>query len=442
MQIITRRHALTLGAGAAALAATGAHAQLRATAADTPAPNLPIERGATLRMLRPVRFVQPDEDIWRASVAKFAQQHGIEVRVDFVGWEDINQQTAVTANTGAGPDIIVGFNEAPVLYADKLIETTDIAEYLGKRYGGWMPVAEKYGKRHGTNNWIGIPFGGTAGPLVYRKSALQQVGMQAPALDMPGFLEMCRKLKQANKPAGFALGNAVGDGNGFANWLVWSHGGSLTDESGAVSINSPQTINALNYLKELYPTFIPGTISWGDISNNRAYAGNECWLTSNGVSLYFALKNDPATRAIAEDTEHVEMPHGIAGGWPSAPLTLNAMVFKHSRFPNASKALLAFLMEKEQYEPWLNANLGYWAQPLNAYATAAVWESDPKIAIFKNSMNNRFWNGYKGPITEASGQANAEYVMVQMCAAVASGQSTPQEAAREAERRARRIFRR
>ena len=76
---------------------------------------------------------------------------------------------------------------------------------------------------------------------------------------MAGVLELCKKLKAAGKPAGFALGNAVGDGNGFANWILWSHGASLLDEKGDVIINSKETIEALKYLKELYPTFIPGT---------------------------------------------------------------------------------------------------------------------------------------------------------------------------------------
>lgn len=100
-------------------------------------------------------------------------------------------------------------------------------------------------------------------------------------------------------------------------------------------------------MKELYPTFVDGgTISWGDISNNQAYAANTLFVTSNGGQACTALKNDPATRAIADDTEHSVMPLGVANSWPSAPLTLNAMVFKHSRFPNAAKALLAFLMEQ------------------------------------------------------------------------------------------------
>jgi multiple sugar transport system substrate-binding protein len=417
--IITRRSILGAGVGMAALAAGGeALAQIQTRGdASVAAPRLPIENGATLRILRPVRFVAPDEEIFRANAARFTQQTGVQVRVDFVGWEDI--------------------------YVDKLVEVSDIAEYLGKKYGGWMFGGEKLGKRHGTNNWIGLPMGGTSGPLIWRKSAVNEVGFQAPPNDLPSVLELCRRLRRANKPAGFALGNAMGDGNGFANWLMWSHGASIIDESGAVSVNSPQTLAALNYLRELYPTFVDGgTIAWGDISNNQAYAANTCWLTQNGVSLYFALKNDPATRAIADDSEHSVMPLGVANSWPNAPLTLNAMVFRHSRFPNAAKAFLTFMMETEQYEPWLNANLGYWAHPLNAYRAAPVWTSDPKITIFRDAMNNQFWNGYKGPISEASGQANAEYVLVQMFASVAAGQATPDAAMREAERRSRRIFRR
>ncbi|WP_144186493.1 ABC transporter substrate-binding protein [Elioraea rosea] len=439
--IITRRDTLMLGASAAAAVALSGGAGAQIQRANVNPPSWPIESGASLRMLRPVRFVQPDEEVFRANCARFTQQTGVQVRVDFVGWEDITQQTAVTANTGAGPDVIIGFNESPHIYVDKLVDLTDVAEYLGARYGGWLAMAQRYGKRHGTNNWIGIPFGASGGPLVWRKSAVNELGFQAPPDDHAGFLDLSKKLKAANKPSGFALGNAVGDGNGFANWLVWSHNGFLVDPDGNVAINSPETIAALEYLKELYATFIPGTIAWGDISNNRAYAAQELWLTANGVSLYFALKNDPATAPIAADTEHSLLPKGKAAASPMAGLTLNAMTFRHSRYPNAAKALIAFLMEAEQYDPWLQANLGYWSQPLAAYAASPVWQSDPKVAIFRDVMRSDYWIGYKGPISQASAAANADYIMVQMCAAVASGQSTPQQAAREAERRAQRFFR-
>jgi multiple sugar transport system substrate-binding protein len=230
---ITRRDALGLALSAAAFAATGAAAQTPSNiieAAEVAAPALPIEKSASLRMLRPVRFVQPDEDVFRANAKVFTDKTGVEVKVDFVGWEDINQQTAVTANSGAGPDIIIGFSDAPHIYVDKLIELTDVADYLDKRYGGWLTLARRYGRKNKSTNWIGLPFGAASGPLVYRKSIIQAAGYDRVPDDHTGFLMLCQKLKAAGKPAGFALGNAVGDGNGFASWLLWSHNASLLDE--------------------------------------------------------------------------------------------------------------------------------------------------------------------------------------------------------------------
>ena len=441
--IITRRSLLAAStAGMAATAIGDAGAQI--TAREATPPNLPIESGASLSMLRPVRFVPADEEVWRANCARFTQKTGVPVKVDFVGWEDISQQTAVTANTGAGPDLIVGFDEAPHIYVDKLVELTDVAEYLDKRYGPWLAMAKRYGQSSKGTNWIGLPFGSTGGPLVWRKSALQQVGYDAPPDDLGKFLDLAKKLKAAGKPMGFALGNAVGDGNGFASWMVWAHGAWLVNEDGSVGINTPQAIEAMTYLRDLYPSFIPGTTAWNDVSNNRAYTSQELWLTQNGVSLYFSLKNsdDAAIRAIADDTYITLLPKGKANSTPNAGLTMNAMVFKHSRYPNAAKALLTFLFESEQYDPWLQACVGYWSQPLEAYSKSPVWESDPKIGVFRNTMRSEFWNGYKGPISEASASASKDYVLVQMCAAAATGQSTPEQAVREAARRAERYFRR
>ena len=358
-----------------------------------------------------------------------------------MGWEDIRPQTAVVANTGTGPDIVIGWGDDPHIYADKVVEVTDVAEYLGQRYGGWAFLAQKYGKRHNSQNWIGLPIGGNMGPINYRISAVKEAGFSSIPDDHAGFLKLCQALKAINKPAGFALGNAVGDANGTANWLLWTHGATLVDDDGKVTINSPQTVAALHYLKQWYPTFVPGTLAWNDVSNNRAFAGQELFLTANGVSLYFAVKNDPNTRAIADDMDHALLPRGLATSHPSSATVMNAMLFKHAKYPNAARAFLAYMMESEQYDPWMTACLGYWVYPLKAYAASGVWTSDPKLALFRDTMDNRYWSGFSGPISQASGAVAADYVLVQMCASVASGQATPEAAAKEAERRTRRFYR-
>jgi len=440
MNIITRRNTLALGAGALAAAALPGAGHSAIPVANVEPPKMDFEKGATLRVLRPTKFVDPDETIWRQSTDKFVKATGVPVRVDFIGWEDLRPQTAVAARTGAGPDIVVGWPDDPHLYTDKILDLSELADYLGRKYGGWYFLAEKYAQKWGTKTWIAIPMGGSSGPCVYRESWVKAAGFDKIPNDLEQFLKLCQALQKINHPVGFALGNAVGDANAYCNWLLWAHGGYMVDDDGKVTLNRKQTIDALKYAKEMYPTMISGTLGWGDPSNNKAFIAGDISLTSNGVSIYYALKNDPKMAEVAADTNHAHMPAGLVGKPPESALILNAMVFKHTKFPNAAQQYLRFMMEQEQYEPWLTGCIGYWAQPLKAYAQAAVWTSDPKIAVYKDSCANEFWNGYKGPITAASGAATADYVNVHMFAAVASGSATPEDAAAEAEKRAQRYY--
>ena len=55
----------------------------------------------------------------------------------------------------------------------------ELAGYLGKKYGGWYFLAEKYGKKWGTNDWISLPMGGSSGPCVYRISWVKEAGFDA-----------------------------------------------------------------------------------------------------------------------------------------------------------------------------------------------------------------------------------------------------------------------
>ena len=60
--------------------------------------------------------------------------------------------------------------------------------------------------------------------------------------------------------------------------MLWAHGGYLVDKNDKVIINSPETVKALEYVKALYDTFIPGTASWNDSSNNKAFLAGELHL--------------------------------------------------------------------------------------------------------------------------------------------------------------------
>ena len=441
MNSFTRRGSLAAGA---ALVAAGQAVAQGIPAANTPPPRLTPEPGARLRVLRPARFVEPDEVIFTANTRKFSQATGVEVRVDYVGWDDMPAQTAVAANTGQGPDVIIGFGADPHLYADKVVEVTDIAEYLGAKYGGWYPLAETYGRRFNSRDWLGVPMGGSGSPSLYRISAVRAAGFDGVPSDLGQFLRLCEGLKRGGKPCGFALSHAPGDAPGYANWLLWSHGGRLLDEQGRVALESAATLRALEYSRAMQATMIEGTMGWNGVSNNRAFIGGDLGLTQNGVSVYFALKNatDADQRAMAADTDHAEMPRGEASAAPQSGLVLNAMVMRHSRAQQAAKAYITFMMEAEQYDPWLTGSLGYWSQPLRAYGQSAVWRSDPKIRVFSATLDTPFHDAYSGPITAGSAAVAANWVLVDMFARVATGQSSAQDSMREAVRAAQRHLRR
>jgi multiple sugar transport system substrate-binding protein len=441
---LTRRDSIKLGAGVVAGASLlgPGRAFAQYATSDVAPPDLPIEDGASLRVLRPSKFVQGDETLFLENTKKFTEQTGVDVRVDSESWEDLRPKTAVAANVGSGPDIVLAWSDDPHQFEGTTLELTDIAEYLGKKYGGWYPLAERSGRGSEGGPWIAMPIGASGGRVVYRKSWVNEAGYDSIPGDLDGFLELCRKLQQNGHPPGLALGNAVGDANAWCKWVVWTHGGYLADEEDNVTINSPETIEALKYAKALYETFIPGTLSWLDPSNNKAFLAGEIGLTQNGISIYYAAKNseDPAVRELAEDIHHARMPIGPVGMPTERCLMVNSMVFDYTPYPNAAKQYLRFMMEQDQYAPWLEACIGYWNHPLQAYEDHPIWTSDPKHEVYATVIRDSLWDGYKGSLGEASAATLAEFVIVQMVAAACAGQLTPEEAAAEAERRAKRYY--
>jgi multiple sugar transport system substrate-binding protein len=438
MSNFVRRDFLKTSAVVAAGAAIGPAMWVKdASAQWTGAP----EKGAKLRVLRWSRFVQGDIDQYTVNVKKFSEKYGVEVRVDNEGWEDVRPKAAVAANTGAGPDIILSTNDDANLYPDKLLDVTDVATYLGKKYGGWYPVCDPYLRPDG-KKWIGVPLGVAGVCLVYRESHVKAAGFNEFPRDTDGFLKLCKALKEKGTLPGFALGNATGDGNTWCNWLVWAFGGKLVDKDNKVVIDSPETIKALEFAKEMYGTFVPGTLSWLDPNNNKAFLDGQISLTNNGISVYYAAKNstDPKVKEMAADINHANMPIGPVGRPSEFQLFFNQLIFKYTKYPKAAKEFLRFMMEDEQVNPWVQASIGYVTPALQAYEKHPIWTSDPKHTPYRNSMKGMLPSGHAGKMGYASAGALADFIVVNMVAEAASGSKTPKEAAERAQKRAERYY--
>src|ERR1700754_2400393 len=194
MPEFNRRKFLEGSAGVAAAATVGTGAAVFAPAAQAQTLAYKPEKDAKLRVLRWSRFVQGDIDAYMANVKKFTEKTGVEVRVDNEGWEDVRPKAAVAANTGAGPDIILSTNDDANLYPDKLLDVTDVCEYLGKKYGGWDPAWLSFLEPEG-RKWIGVPLGSAGSMMVYRESVLKSAGFDTFPKTTDDYLRMLKAVK-------------------------------------------------------------------------------------------------------------------------------------------------------------------------------------------------------------------------------------------------------
>jgi multiple sugar transport system substrate-binding protein len=439
----TRRDALKAGAaiaGAGALEAANLAAFAQAWAQ---ASRWKPEKGAKLQLLRWKRFVQSEEDGFMALVAAFTKATGVPVTVLNESLDDVQPKASVAANTGQGPDIFWGLYSLPHLFPAKCMDVTDVADYLGKKYGGWVPSAVTYGKSG--KGWIAIPVGYNGNLINYRQSMIEKAGFKSIPMDTTGFMELMKALKAKSVAGGFALGRASGDGNAWVHWCLWAFGGNLVDAKDKVILNSPQTVKALEYAKEMSTHFVPGCAAWNDSFNNKAFLESQVSLTNNGVSIYAAAKanagKDPKAKEVMDDMNHSLWPVGPVGKPTEFHVAYPMLGMRYTKFPQATKAFLAFTLEAENYNPWLQAAVAYITHPLNAYDANPVWTSDAKLSVARDCAKRTLTAGGLGSVGEKAASALADFVILDMFASVCTDRASIKDAISVAERQARRIYR-
>jgi multiple sugar transport system substrate-binding protein len=142
-----------------------------------------------------------------------------------------------------------------------------------------------------------VPYHQRSGGGWYRKDAFDEAG-----IDMPVDVRVYEKLREValavSKPDEEFYGwgitpNRSGDGDSFINRVKTGYGAAWQDETGMyITTNSPETIDAMNFIKETFTdpkweTMLPpGILSWNDTANNEAYLGAKIAYTENAGTVY------------------------------------------------------------------------------------------------------------------------------------------------------------
>src|SRR6201992_2382331 len=103
------------------------------------------ETGAKVNFLLWKRFVEAEDVAFMNIVDAFQKANNVTINVSNESYDDIQTKASVAANTGQGLDMVWGLYTLPFLFPNKCTDMTDVAEYLGKKCGGWADSGKAYG---------------------------------------------------------------------------------------------------------------------------------------------------------------------------------------------------------------------------------------------------------------------------------------------------------
>ena len=194
MARVTRRKFLKVSGAGALAAKTGGMAGILATG-RAPA----YAQATTVHWLRWNDFVPASDQLLRKELLPEAEKAlGIKINLETVNGNDLQPRITAAIQSGAGPDLIMLFNNHPQLYAASLVDMSDVAEALGKAEGGYYPLVKS--NSNDGKKWLSMPWTIVGGMIAYRKSWFEEVGATAVPRDL-GEVSRGRQEAQGQGPA-------------------------------------------------------------------------------------------------------------------------------------------------------------------------------------------------------------------------------------------------
>jgi multiple sugar transport system substrate-binding protein len=361
-----------------------------------------------LKILGWSHFV-PAYDKWLDQfVADWGAKNGVKAVLDHIPHLQLPSKIAAEVATQSGHDIVQLLASGTEKFAPALLDVNDLAEKLGRKHGGWTPLAENYSVYKG--RFYSIPDFFIDFPGLYRKDLWSEIGMPNGPDSWDDLLQGGRKLKTKGFPVGIGLAHHNDSRNSWRA-IMWCFGGSEVAKDGkTITWNSKEVREALKYMKALYKeTMTPEVTAWDDSSNNRFLAsGRGSWI-HNPISAYRTIEQ--SDKALAEKI-HVQMsPRG-----PATRLSFaNCLAYgvpKFSKNQDAAKGFLESL--SDNFTDAFRASTGYNNPFLKKYAKGPlpIISEDPKLKVLEKSPEYHVTVGYPGALTPAADEVYQQFVLI------------------------------
>lgn len=388
---------------------------------------LPVfAQDSELSMLTWGHFISSQNSLLESLTNSWAAANGTSVEINFGGFDQLANTLATAAATGAGPNVMMMLYARPHQFAETLVDVSDVCEEVGEANGGWYDVAVETCQVDGV--WRAMPWYFAAHAMVYREDLFAEAGIEEFPDTWEGLLEAGTALKEMGAPLGFSVGRADGDGNNFCFGVLWSFGASVTDENGDISLDSPETRLALEYVEQLYNDAMdPSVITWDDGANNQAYLAGEVSCTNNASSVLWAGRRNGIE--FMETTNHAPYPAGPAGRLFLVQLH-SLGILNYTENVEQAKDFLRFVNSPEAWLPLGVDSFAFNSPMFRAYEDnpAMPWNFDPKLSAFKGLGEDGRMFGYPGTPSAAASEVASNFVITDMFGSVCAGAASIDEA--------------
>ena len=434
MHYIGRRRFLRLsGAGAVAAGSGGLAAILASGRAPAYA------QGTALHWLKFVDFVPVSDQLLRGKITDECKKAlGIDLRIETINGDGVQARISSAIQSKTGPDIMMAVNNWSQLYANSVVDVSDVAEEIGKAQGGYYETA--HAVANDGKKWIAVPFTILGVLMANRTSWFDAVGYGPDKFPQTWeeYRAAGKLLKPKSQPFGQTLAHAFGDGPAFWYPYLWSWGGKEVEADGkTVALNSKETIELVKFAVPFWKEcFDEGALSWDDAGNNRAFLANTISSTSNAASIYLLARSKPDTylsekgTPIFKDIFHAPLPKGPAGQF-SYHVPFSNIIPAYTSNQKAAKDFLRWFQSKPIYEQWFTSQQGFSVGATKIWEQDPLWKIDPVVAPFRTAAESGRFAGYAGPSGRAAAETISKFIIVDMYTKAVQGMA-PEDAVKQA----------
>jgi len=378
--------------------------------------------GKTVTMLHESSFIKTfDEYVVKTLAPAYEKETGVKVVYETTSVGSLPTRVGTITETGSGAGVTMLGPLQPFLFADKLMDVSDIAEEAGKEQGGWYDAAKESSVVNG--KWKSVPHSNIGQLMNFRTDYFKEVGVTKFPDTWDELYEVGKKLKAKDHPFGFELGHGFGDNHGWIYPLLWSYGGAEVQPDGkTVSIDSDETAKAVDFCRKFFKdTMLDDVLGWTDVSNNKAWMAEQISCTNNAESILWLAKRDFPD--IGKVTDQAMNPQGPKGRFH----LLNCIghgVFNFGPSQKEAHDFLRWLMKEKQLGGWYASADSYYQPFLHAYDNAPMWDVEPRNKPYREAMSTAHFPGWPAPPSRPLAESIAKYVVVDMFAKACAGSST------------------